>query len=106
MNLNNRITLFVKLGRFFSDYINNNIESFERNKFDKAINLINLALEKINDSKDKNFFYFPNAIKLKTEINVALNRDRESGDMLKDILKEKFYPDIFYLLCSLTILLI
>lgn len=38
MNLNNRITLFVKLGRFFSDYINNNLESFERNKFDKAIN--------------------------------------------------------------------
>ena len=38
MNLNNRITLFVKLGRFFSDYINNNIESSERNKFDKAIN--------------------------------------------------------------------
>ena len=38
MNLNNRITLFVKLGRFFSDYINNNLESSERNKFDKAIN--------------------------------------------------------------------
>jgi len=38
LNLNNRITLFVKLGRFFSDYINNNIESSERNKFDKAIN--------------------------------------------------------------------
>ena len=38
MNLNNRITLFVKLGRFFSDYINNNLESLERNKFDKAIN--------------------------------------------------------------------
>ena len=38
MNLNNRITLFVKLGRFFSDYINNNLESMERNKFDKAIN--------------------------------------------------------------------
>jgi len=38
LNLNNRITLFVKLGRFFSDYINNNLESMERNKFDKAIN--------------------------------------------------------------------
>ena len=38
MNLNNRITLFVKLGRFFSDYINNNLESLERDKFDKAIN--------------------------------------------------------------------
>ncbi len=38
MNLNNRITLFVKLGKFFSDYINNNLESLEKNKFDKAIN--------------------------------------------------------------------
>ena len=38
MNLNNRITLFVKLGSFFSDYINNNLESLERNRFDKAIN--------------------------------------------------------------------
>ena len=38
MNLNNRITLFVKLGRFFSDYINNNLESLEKNKFDEAIN--------------------------------------------------------------------
>ena len=38
MNLNNRITLFVKLGSFFSDYINNNLESLDRNKFDKAIN--------------------------------------------------------------------
>ena len=38
MNLNNRITLFVKLGGFFSDYINNNLESMERKKFDKAIN--------------------------------------------------------------------
>ena len=38
MNLNNRITLFVKLGRFFYNYINNNLESFEKNKFDKAIN--------------------------------------------------------------------
>ena len=71
-------------------------------KFDKAINLINLALEKINESKDKNFLYFPNAIKLKTEINVALSRDRESGDMLKDILKEKFHPDIFYLLSTIN----
>ncbi len=38
MNLNNRITLFVKLGRFFSNYINNNLESIERDKFDKVIN--------------------------------------------------------------------
>ena len=75
-------------------------------KFDKAIQLINVALEKINESEEKNFLHFPNAIKLKTEINVALNRDKESGDMLKNILDEKFYPDIFYLLATINASLI
>ena len=69
-------------------------------KFDKAIQLINLALEKIEKSSDKNFLHFPNAIKLKTEINVALKKDEESGSMLKKILNEKFHPDIFYLLAT------
>ena len=59
-------------------------------KFDKAIQLINIALEKIKDAEDKNFLHFPNAIKLKTEINVALNKDKESGDMLKKILLKNF----------------
>ena len=36
-------------------------------------------------SKDKIFCTFPNAIKFKTEINVALNKDKESEDMLKKI---------------------
>ena len=71
-------------------------------KFDKAIQFINLALEKIDESADKNFLHFPNAIKLKTEINVALNKDEESGDMLKKILEDKFHPDIFYLLASIN----
>ena len=57
-------------------------------KFEKAIQLINVAIEKINESSDRNFLHFPNAIKLKTEINVALNRDKESGEMLKNILKK------------------
>ena len=69
-------------------------------KFDKATQLINVALEKIEKSHDKNFLHFPNAIKLKTEINVALKKDEESGNMLKKILNEKFHPDIFYLLAT------
>ena len=52
-------------------------------KFDLALKLINVALEKIDQSVDQNFLHFPNAIKLKTEINVALNKDAESGEMLK-----------------------
>ena len=75
-------------------------------KFEKAIQLINVALEKINESSDKNFLHFPNAIKLKTEINVALNRDKESGEMLKKILEEEFHPDIFYLLATINAKLI
>ena len=70
-------------------------------EFNKAIKLINVALEKIEASLNKNFLHFPNAIKLKTEINVALNRDKESGEMLKKILDEKFHPDIFYLLATI-----
>ena len=69
--------------------------------FNKAIKLINVALEKIEVSLDKNFLHFPNAIKLKTEINVALNRDKESGEILKKILDERFHPDIFYLLATI-----
>ena len=69
--------------------------------FNKAIKLINVALEKIEVSLDKNFLHFPNAIKLKTEINVALNKDKESGEMLKKILDERFHPDIFYLLATI-----
>ena len=69
--------------------------------FNKASKLINIALEKIEVSLDKNFLHFPNAIKLKTEINVALNKDKESGEMLKKILDERFHPDIFYLLATI-----
>ena len=69
-------------------------------KFEKAVQLINVALEKIEKSTDINFLHFPNAIKLKTEINVALEKDEESGDMLKKILDKKFHPDIFYLLAT------
>ena len=63
-------------------------------KFDQAIQLINIGLDKINESKDK-ILHFPNAIKLKTEINVALNKDKENEGMLKGILDEKFHPMLF-----------
>ena len=69
--------------------------------FDKAIQLIDVALKKIEELADQNFLHFPNAIKLKTEINVALNKDLESGDMLKKILDKKFHPDVFYLLATI-----
>ena len=66
-------------------------------QYEKANALIDSAILKINNSL-KNTLHFPNAIKLKTEINVALNKDNESEKILLDILSENFNPDIFYLL--------
>jgi len=66
-------------------------------QYEKANALIDSAILKINNSL-KNTLHFPNAIKLKTEINVALNQDSESEKILLDILSENFNPDIFYLL--------
>ena len=72
-------------------------------KFDQAIKLINKGLEKISNSVGQsNIMHFPNAIKLKTEINVALKKDKENGDMLKEILSKQFHPDIFYLLATVN----
>ena len=71
-------------------------------KFDTATKFINTALEKISESNEQDMLHFPNAIKLKTEINVALERDKENGDMLKKILDDQFYPDIFYLLTTIN----
>ena len=69
-------------------------------EFKKSIELINIALDKIKNSAPQNTLHFPNAVKLKTEINVALNNDNENGEMLKKILDEYFYPDIFFLLTT------
>ena len=66
-------------------------------QYEKANELINIALLKINASL-KNTLHFPNAIKLKTEINVALNQDKENEITLLKILEENFNPDVFYLL--------
>ena len=39
--------------------------------------------------------YFPNAIKLKTEINVALRKDQENIEMLKLLLDQQFHQIYF-----------
>ena len=67
-------------------------------EFDEAINLIDIAIDKIQSGKDQNALRLMNVIKLKTEINVALNKDEENGEMLLEILSKKFHPDIFYLI--------
>ena len=69
--------------------------------FDRALELIDIALEKIHKSDAKNSIHFPNAIKLKTEINVALRKDQENIEMLKLLLDQQFHPDIFYLLATI-----
>ena len=69
--------------------------------FDRALELVDIALEKIHKSDAKNSIHFPNAIKLKTEINVALRKDQENIEMLKLLLDQQFHPDIFYLLATI-----
>ena len=69
--------------------------------FDRALELVNVALEKIDKSDARNSIHFPNAIKLKTEINVALKKDKENIEMLKSLLDQQFHPDLFFLLASI-----
>ena len=70
--------------------------------FNESLRLINIALDKINKSDARDSIHFPNAIKLKTEINVALQKDEENMEMLKSYLREEFHPDIFYLLATVN----
>ncbi len=65
--------------------------------FKKSIELLDTALDKMK-STGQETLNFPNTIKLKTEVYVALNKDEENEKMLLDILDKKFHPDIFYLL--------
>ena len=65
--------------------------------FKKSMDLINIALNKMSNTGQETF-NFPNTVKLKTEVYVALNEDQENEKMLLDLLNEKFHPDVFYLL--------
>ena len=78
----------------------------KQREFDEAINLIDMAINKIRSGKDQNALRLMNVIKLKTEINVALNKDEENGEMLLEILSKKFHPDIFYLIANINVNLI
>ncbi len=69
--------------------------------FDNALSLVNTALEKINNSDSRKSIHFPNTIKLKTEINVALRKDKENIEMLRSLLEQQFHPDLFYLLATI-----
>lgn len=66
--------------------------------FNKALEFIDIALNKSSLSGQMKNLYFFNVIKLKTEINVALNQDKNNEDLLSNLIKESFSPDIFYLL--------
>ena len=68
--------------------------------FKKSNELINIALAKVMSSNEKTL-HFPNVVKIKTEINVALNKDQENVDFLLNLLKVDFNSDLFYLLASI-----
>ncbi len=65
--------------------------------FEKSMELLDTALDKMRSIGEETL-NFPNTVKLKTEVYVALNKDEENEKMLLRILNEGFHPDIFYLL--------
>ena len=65
--------------------------------FRKSMEYLDIALDKINKIGQETL-NFPNTVKLKTEVYVALNKDQENEKMLLGMLNEKFHPEIFYLL--------
>lgn len=71
-------------------------------KFKESSKLIDIALDMITHSKEKNRLHFANTIKLKTEVNVALNNDNQNEELLLNLLKDEFHPDLFYLLCNVN----
>ena len=67
--------------------------------FEKANELIDIAFSKAL-KPDIKTLHFPNTVKLKTEINVALNNDQENENLLLKLLNDEFNPDLFYILAS------
>lgn len=70
--------------------------------FNKALELINITLEKITNAQKFNDLQYENAIKLKTDINLSLGRDKENGEMMVKLLSEKFRSNFFYLLATIN----
>jgi len=68
-------------------------------EYQKADELIDIAFKIVMSSKIKSP-HFPNTIKIKTDINVALGRDNENGPFLIKLLDDDFNPDVFYLLAT------
>jgi len=67
-------------------------------EFNEALVLINKALEKIKSSKNINHLQLTHAIRVKSEILIALNKSQENFDFLKKELDQKFTPEIFFFL--------
>lgn len=66
--------------------------------FNLALEFIDIAVIKSSQLGQMKNLYFFNAIKLKTEINIALNQDKNNEDLLLNLINETFSPEIFYLL--------
>ena len=62
--------------------------------FEKSMELLNISLDKIN-LEGQESINFPNTIKLKTEVFVALNKDKENEEMLLKILNKNFIQTFF-----------
>ena len=67
-------------------------------KFEEALELINLALKIIQSAKNINHLQMAHAIRVKSEILIALNRQQENYEFLKEQLDQVFNSEVFYFL--------
>ncbi len=67
-------------------------------KFEEALKLIDVALKIIQSAKDINRLQMAHAIRVKSDILIALNRQQENYEFLKEQLDQSFNSDVFFFL--------
>ena len=67
-------------------------------KFEEALKLINTGLKIIQSKKDINHLQMAHTIRVKSEILIALNRQEENHEFLKEQLHQSFNSDVFFFL--------
>ena len=65
-------------------------------KFEEALKLIDVALKIIQSAKDINRLQMAHAIRVKSDILIALNRQQENYEFLKEQLDQSFNSDVFF----------
>tara|TARA_B100000989_G_C19512086_1_gene459642 strand:- start:140 stop:1777 length:1638 start_codon:yes stop_codon:yes gene_type:complete len=73
----------------------------KKREFDKAKEMILIALDAIKKMGEESFSKFANVFLLISEINSALKKDSETIEMFSDFLQKRFNENIFFLLSNI-----